>query len=382
MKKSYYFLTLLLSVTMFAEAQQALNIRPKVVSPIINDGTVTFSLYAPQASQVAVIGDFAADPLIMQKDSLGVWSAQLTELAPELYTYRFDVDGDQITDPANVYGVRDIATNFSTLFIPGNQTENYAVADVPHGTVSKVWYDSPTLGTSRRMTVYTPPTYGSTDEPYPVLYLLHGMGGDEDAWTTLGRATQILDNLIAKGIAKPMIVVMPNGNAALQSAPGESADGFVVPTTNLPHTMDGTFESSFMDIVNFVDSNYNTIDNKAGRAVAGLSMGGFHSLNISAMYPDVFDYVGLFSAAIAPRSKSNTKFFEERDGKIAELFANNPKLYWIGIGTDDFLFDENVKYRKFLDDNGFVYSYVESDGGHVWKNWRKYLSQFAPKLFK
>lgn len=363
-------------------AQQALNQRPQVASPVVQNDTVIFSLYAPEAKSVKVTGDFKGSPAEMQKEENGVWTTMLTGVNPEIYIYQFDVDGMKISDPSNVYTKRDIATVFSMLFVPGAQSRNYAVNELPHGTVSKHWYNSPTLGKQRRLSVYAPPGYYESDKKYPVLYLLHGMGGDEEAWLTLGRTAEILDNLIAQGKAEPMIVVMPNGNADLQSAPGQSPKGFYPPTTALPHTMDGTFEKSFMDIVNFIDSTYRTVDSKEGRAVAGLSMGGFHTLNISALYPEKFDYIGLFSAAINPRTNSEDPLFAQRDTLLSNLFAQAPRLYWIGIGADDFLYDENKKFRAALDDKGYKYIYNESDGGHTWVNWRKYLSQFAPQLFK
>lgn len=377
---------LILATGVTVMAQQALRELPDVQSPVINaQNDVTFKIFAPEAKNITVIGDFGASPLAMQRDSIGVWSATISSMEPELYIYRYDIDGVKTADPANVYTKRDISTTYSMLFVPGEKTDDYAVHDVPHGTVSRVWYDSPTLGMQRRMSVYTPAGYEdkkNADKSYPVLYLLHGMGGDEEAWLTLGRTAQILDNLIASGQAKPMIVVMPNGNAALPSAPGESSAGFTVPTTNLPHTMDGTYENAFTDIVNYIDKTYRTDARKQGRAVAGLSMGGFHSLNISALYPDMFDYVGLFSAAINPRSNADSPIFKNRDNMLATQFSNAPKLYWIGIGNEDFLYNDNVAYRKQLDSKNYPYTYVESTGGHTWKNWRTYLKQFAPLLFK
>ena len=377
---------LILATGVTVMAQQALRERPDVQSPVINaQNDVTFKIFAPEAKNITVIGDFGASPLAMQRDSIGVWSATISSMEPELYIYRYDIDGVKTADPANVYTKRDISTTYSMLFVPGEKTDDYAVHDVPHGTVSRVWYDSPTLGMQRRMSVYTPAGYEdkkNADKSYPVLYLLHGMGGDEEAWLTLGRTAQILDNLIASGQAKPMIVVMPNGNAALPSAPGESSAGFTVPTTNLPHTMDGTYENAFTDIINYIDKTYRTDARKQGRAVAGLSMGGFHSLNISALYPDMFDYVGLFSAAINPRSNADSPIFKNRDNMLATQFSNAPKLYWIGIGNEDFLYNDNVAYRKQLDSKNYPYTYVESTGGHTWKNWRTYLKLFAPLLFK
>lgn len=373
----------LLTFAGISYAQQSLNMSASLPSPFIDEsGDVTFSLRAPKAESVRVVGDFAGSPAAMSADTAGLWSVTLSGLDPELYIYQFDIDGTRIADPSNPYGKRDVSTTWSTVLIPGQLTENYTVKDVPHGAVAHVWYDSPSLNTQRRMAVYTPPGYSSEGAAYPVLYLLHGMGGDEEAWLTLGRTAQIMDNLISQRLAEPMIVVMPNGNVDLQSAPGESPLGFVQPTVQLPHTMEGTYENTFLDIVNFVDSVYNTRKSKQGRAVAGLSMGGFNSLNISALYPDMFDYVGLFSAAISPRANSDAPLFANRDALLARQFENEPALYWIGIGSDDFLYDDNVKFRNLLDEKGYKYIYIESDGGHTWKNWRKYLQEFVPLLFR
>ncbi|MDE6041025.1 MAG: esterase, partial [Muribaculaceae bacterium] len=194
--------------------------------------------------------------------------------------------------------------------------------------------------------------------------------------------SQILDNLIASGEAEPMIVVMTNGNAALQAAPGESSLGFAAPTTQLPKTMDGSFESHFPEVVKFVDSNYRTIKSKKARAIAGLSMGGFHSMQISKEYPDMFDYVGLFSAAIMPREGADSPVYANIDEKLKKQFAKNPALYWIAIGDSDFLYQANVDFRKKLDENGYPYTYYETPDGHIWKNWRIYLTEFVPQLFK
>ncbi len=170
-----------------------------------------------------------------------------------MYSYTFIVDGLRINDPSNVYTIRDVASVTNVFIIGGDRADLYKIADVPHGTVSKVWYDSPALGMQRRLTVYTPAGYEKGNKRYPVFYLLHGMGGDENAWSELGRATQILDNLIAQGKAEPMIVVMTNGNAALQAAPGESSLGYAAPSIQLPKTMEGSFETAFPDVVHRLD---------------------------------------------------------------------------------------------------------------------------------
>ena len=368
-----------------AFGQQALWNQAPTVSPEINDDhSVTFRLRAPQAKEVKVVGDCISELSSgeMTRDTTGLWQLTTTSLAPELYNYNFVVDGVKITDPSNAFVLRDISSLFSILLIDGEASSLYKVDNVPHGTVSKVWYPSPSLDTKRRLTVYTPAGYETSGLNYPVLYLLHGSGGDENAWSELGRATQILDNLIAQGKAQPMIVVMPNGNAGMDAAPGETSWGFKQPTTKLPHTMDGTFESSFPEIVNFIDSTYRTIPDKAHRAIAGLSMGGLHSQRISMQYPDMFDYVGLFSAATYPRSNKESEVYQNEEQKLARQFESNPKLYWIGIGENDFLFEENMAFRALLDKNAYPYTYRQSGGGHEWRNWRIYLSEFAPLLFK
>ena len=383
---------LLIGVTMFA--QQALWGTAPVVSPEIHDNnTVTFRFKAPKAVRVQLTGDFlpvqknakfeAPGIVDLKEGQEGVWEYTTPEpLKPELYSYSFIVDGLRMNDPANVYLIRDVSTLTNVFIIGGDRADFYKVNPVPHGTVSRIWYDSPALGLERRMTVYTPVGYETSGKRYPVLYLLHGMGGDEEAWISLGRTAQILDNLIAQGKARPMIVVMPNGNASQEAAPGESSRGMVPPTMQLPKTMEGSYEQAFPEIVKFIDKNYRTIKSKSGRAIAGLSMGGFHSLHISKQYPDMFNYIGLFSAAIMPNKEVSSPIYENMEGKLKVQFDKNPALYWIAIGKTDFLYKANEEYRKLLDEKGYKYTYYESDEEHIWKNWRIYLTEFVPMLFR
>ena len=251
-----------MALSVASMAQQALWDKASAVSPVENpDGSVTFNLFAPEAKKVEVTGDFnqtSPVTLPMTKNDKGMWTATTSPLAPELYSYSFNVDGMRVTDPSNAYMNRDITT-YSSLFIiskeKGDRGSLYSVNDVPHGTVAKVWYDSPTLGMKRRLTVYTPAGY-STEKQYPVMYLMHGMGGDENAWSELGRAAQILDNLIASGKATPMIVVMPNGNTNCSAAPGEWSAGMYIPGHYTIKTKaKASMEESFMDIVSCTDSN-------------------------------------------------------------------------------------------------------------------------------
>ena len=370
-------------------SQQALFGGVDIISPEVNaDNSVTFRFQAPDAKEVKLTGDWmpaqgwtpGSEP--MTKDDKGLWSLTTAPLASDLYSYSFTVDGLRNTDPNNVYMIRDVATVTNVFIVGGGKADLYKVNNVPHGTVARRWYDSPSLGMKRRITIYTPAGYESSKQKYPVLYLLHGMGGDEEAWINLGRTSQILDNLIAQGKAKPMIVVMPNGNVVQEAAPGESSLGFKKPTMQLPNTMDGKYEETFKDIISFVEGNYNVITEKSGRAIAGLSMGGYHSLHISRFYPNMFDYVGLFSAAIMYDEKVKSKVYENLDQTLLQQKNNGFKLYWIGIGKTDFLYKNNVEFRSKLDSMKFPYVYRESEGGHTWTNWRTYLSELAPQLFK
>ena len=390
-------------IGMAANAQQNLSWGqgPQVASPDVHaDNTVTFNLIAPEAQKVQITGDFLPPKKVefggntydmpgvadLVKDEKGVWSLTTEALKPELYTYNMIVDGVKIIDPLNVYNIRDINNLFSVLLIGGDaHTDLYKVNKVAHGTVSKVWYESPTAGLTRRLTVYTPAGYETSGKEYPVLYLLHGIGGDENAWSELGRAAQILDNLIAQGKAEPMLVVMTNGNISQEACPGETSEGFKVPTMMLPKTMEGSFETAFPDVVNFIEKTYRVKKDKAHRAIAGLSMGGFHSLFISINNPDTFGYVGLFSAAVDQQQadpKGFPNIYADRNAKIDRLFSKNPKLFWIGCGKTDFLYKNNTDLRAYLDGKNHKYTYLETEGGHIWRNWRIYLSEFTPLLFK
>jgi len=392
-----------------ASAQEKLFSGANVQSPVDNgDGTVTFNLFAPKAVKVEVTGDFLPPTKLevpgfgtveqpgvaqLKEGKDGLWSYTTGKLAPELYSYTFNIDGmKDVRDPANVYVNRDIMS-YSNIFIvsdeKGDKGDLYRVNEVPHGDVAKVWYNSPTLKMQRRMTIYTPAGYDK-GRNYPVLYLMHGAGGDENAWSELGRAAQIMDNLIATGKAKPMIVVMPNGNTDCQAAPGEWSRGMYQPSFrgSVEQKPVATMDESFMDIVKYVESHYKVAKGKKNRAISGLSMGGAHTFATSKRYPDTFNYIGLFSAAIHmsgdPQKSTYERLTTDKEGQtqLAKLFAGKPALYWIAIGKTDFLYQQNADLRKYFDEKGYPYEYVETEGGHIWRNWRIYLTQFAQKLFK
>jgi|SRR6218665_690339 len=382
-KKLVLFVIVLLTFCLQAQENISFGKKKEIVSPQINaDNTVTFRLDAKDAKSVSLQGDCAPQGGNFSKDADGIWTYTTPKLAPELYSYSFVVDGIKVQDPNNAFVIRDVASVVNVMIVPGGKAELYKVSDVPHGSISKRWYESPTLKLTRRLTVYTPPGYETNKDNYPVLYLLHGAGGDEEAWMELGRTAQILDNLIAQGKAKPMLVVMPNGNAGQSAAPGESSEGFVKPVFLRPEMFSGQTEMAFSDILKFIESNYRVKKDKASRAIAGLSMGGMHTLVISANYPNTFDYIGVFSSAILQPKESTAACYQDFETKLKAQKTNGYKLYWIGIGKEDFLFEKSNQFRSILDGMSFKYTYKETAGGHTWSNWRDYLSEFAPLLFK
>ena len=381
-------------------AQQALGPGSGIVSPEINpDHSVTFRYYNPKAVTVQISGDFLPTQEIrytiggvdltydapgkadlMEKN--GLWTYTTEPLEGELYSYSFYVDGQKMMDPSNIYQNRDIATwtNLFTLSAEkGDKGWYYEVQDVPHGNVSKVWYDSPTLGMQRRMTVYTPAGYEkNTKTKYPVLYLLHGSGGDEDAWSDLGRAVQILDNLIAEGKAEPMILVMPNGVYFNQAAPGVAVNMFQPTIANSRSQSTAEVEESFPDIIKYIEANYRVKKDKNSRAVAGLSMGGRQSAALSRKYPSMFGYVGMFSGVVPPEVDEATG----KDVTLDAVFAAKPKLYWIACGKTDGVMENSLLLKEYCEAQGHPVSFYESEGGHIWRNWREYLTIFAQKIFK
>ncbi len=377
MKKILASITFL-ACTLTVSAQQALGPGTGIKSPEINaDNSVTFRYVNPKAVTVKLVGDFLTERSVDLQEKDGVWTYTSKPLVGELYSYSFIVDGKRELDPSNVYMNRDIATwtNIFTLSTKeGDAGHYYMNNNVPHGTITKIWYDSDQAKMDRRLTVYLPHGYEKSKAKYPVLYLLHGSGGDENAWSELGRTAQIMDNLIAEGKAVPMIVVMPNGVVRNPSAPETNETNMFQPTMMNSRDQDTKpMEDEFPTIKKFVESTFRVKTGQYNTAIAGLSMGGRHSFAISRRYPGTIGYVGMFSGAGS--GPDNAK-------ELKALFAAKPKLYWIAVGSADGVKQSASALRDYCNQNNYPCEYYESDGGHIWKNWRVYLTLFAQKIFK
>ena len=363
-------------VTLFASTAGAQQ-RPRtpadtLKSPVIGDGgRVTFQIYAPKASEVTLRTEgpapFADRKLV--RNEQGVWTT--TETVPaDLYIYWYDVDGVPVADPRNNRPRVNMSTVRSLLEVPGAASEFFAARDVPHGTVTTAWYQSRALGVQRRMQIYTPPGYATSGARYPVFYLLHGAGDDDQAWLMAGRANFILDNLLAAGKAKPMIVVMPAGHTP---RPG----GLFGP----PGSRDMFLDDFAQDVMPYVERSFRVLPGRANRAVAGLSMGGNHTLSIALSHLDRFDYVGVFSSGFLGSQGTDSAAAPYR-AALGDPRINRFKLFWLATGKDDFLMPATKATLAILDRNRVKYVYKETEGGHTWPNWRAYLNEFAPKLFR
>ncbi len=372
---------------------------PPLKSPeVLPDHRVTFRYYAPKASEVSVRGDWvtqgrgAAGNLV--KDGEGVWSVTLGPLVPDFYTYAFTVDGVRVIDPRNPMVKQGVASLESMFLVPGEEAAFADTRNVPHGEVRGVWYHSPTLNAMRRMHVYTPPGYESGKTAYPVLYLIHG-GGDEDSgWSTVGRAGFILDNLIAAGKAKPMIVVMPNGSISLPGVTTtltpeqrNSPEAQATRIANISKLHDTFVADLLKTIIPEVERRYRVIASRENRAIAGLSMGGAETLRTAPANLDKFAWVGVFSMGLQTGPTAGVHpDFEERNAKFfasPEQTNKALKLFWIAAGENDqTIFDGARRLDQTLTRRSIRHEYHETSGGHTWINWRLYLRDFAQRLFR
>lgn len=354
---------------------------PVVVSPeVAADRQVTLRLLAPKAESVQLgssgdipgIGFGQAKPLT--KGTNGVWEVTVGPLAPGAYRYSFTVDGVTVVDPRNPKTSESNENSWSLVQVPG--ADWLDTKDVPHGAVAEVSYWSSTLKRSRRLHVYTPPGYEAGEGRYPVFYLLHGAFDSDDSWSSVGRAGFILDNLLAAGKAKPMVVVMPHGH----TGPFRFGTAF-----------NDEFEREFLaDILPQMEKRYRIVGDRQHRAIAGLSMGGAQTLNIGVPNLDQFGYLGVYSSGIfgiaggPGGGPAQGPSFEERHKAVLDdaSLKSGLKLVWFATGKDDFLVQTSRATVEMLKKHGFEVVYRETDGGHTWDNWRDYLHEFAPKLFQ
>jgi enterochelin esterase family protein len=383
-RQSISFLLIMLSFCLHAQMNNN-----RIVSPeILPDNAVVFRIKAPHATSVAVIGTFALDfkPVSMVKNDSGVFEVKIGPLPSDMYEYRFILDSTLMLDPNNNAVTRDGSIIENRLLVPGKLGNLIATQNVLHGKVTAVWYSSPSLGMIRRMFVYTPPGYDQGSNKYPVLYLLHGGGGDEDGWINRGRANYIIDNLIASKEAVPMIVVVTNGNPEAVAAPlDRPLNSKANITPGIGGMASGEFEESLVkDVVPYIETNYRVIPDGDHRALAGFSMGGYQTQNITNAHPGMFNYIGVMSMGLFSSFGNNNSNYdkEKHIAQLKALKASNPKLYWIGIGKSDFLYQSVVKLRSLYDEVGLHYTYRESEGNHTWNVWRLYLTELAPQFFR
>ena len=355
--------------------------QPAVTSPEVSaEKKITFRVQAPKAEAVRLVAsDIPGNGrgVAMKKGDGGVWEASIGPVPPGAYRYHFNVDGVAVVDPRNPSTSESNNTTWSLVYVPGSDISD--TKNVPHGAVATVTYYSQSLKRFRRMHVYTPPGYEKGDRKYPVFYLLHGAGDSDASWSTVGRAGFILDNLIAEGKAKPMIVAMPAGHTGpfrFGGAPGAA------------NRRDEFAEDFVNDLRPYVEKNYRVLADRDHRAIAGLSMGGMQTLNIAFGHLGDYGYVGVFSSGVfgiaGGRGKSapNRQWEEQHKATLDDPgLKKGLRLLWVGCGKEDFLVQTSNATVAMLKRHQFDVVSRESAGGHTWINWRNYLHEFAPLLF-
>lgn len=348
------------------------------------DQRVTFRLCAPAAKEVVLtstdiprvipMGFPQGTPsgLTMTRDTTGLWSVTTPKPVPaDTYRFAFRVDGVKTVDPLGKTFSEELKGIDSTFEVKGPEGDFQTwVANVPHGAVSTIEYWSKSLGIKRRAHVYTPPGYGKGTQRYPVLYLVHGAGDSDDSWTSVGHANLILDNLLATGKAVPMIVVMPDGH----TPPREG-----VMTLDNPD-----FGQDLQnDLIPYIDFNYRSDTRPQARAMAGLSMGGSHTLRNGLTHPDLFRWIGVFSMGLGVgNDKDRVEAYAKANDAQLKRSAREMKLVYLAMGRSDFLYSTVAPTRALFARYGIAAVYNETDGGHEWPNWRRYLADFAPRLFR
>ncbi len=395
------FIPLALGQTATPAAQQTPP--PVVISPEVSaDGQITFRLLAPQAENVRLTGSDIpgmGQGKPMTKGDKGIWEIAIGPISSGSYRYNFNVNGVAVIDPRNPLVSESNNNVWSLVHVPGSEFSD--TRNVPHGAVSAVTYYSTALGRFRRMHVYTPPGYEAGQGKFPVFFLLHGAGDCDDSWSSVGRAGFILDNLIAAKKARPMIIVMPAGHTR-QTGRGP-LPGAAQPAGSAAPPPDEFIQDFLTDIMPYVEKNYRVLAGRENRAIAGLSMGGNQTLNIALPNLERFAYVGVFSsgllnvfarqtptgggppAANAPAqiTPAGEAWLKQHQAKLDNAsLKKGLKLFWVGIGKDDFPLSSSRSTVELLKQHGFTPVSRESEGGHTWINWRNYLSEFAPQLFQ
>jgi enterochelin esterase family protein len=387
---------------------------PQVVSPeVASNRSVTFRIHAPNAQSVRVSGSDmpplagggrGANPASagagqgttpplpgqMSKGADGVWSVTIGPLDAGAYRYNFNVDGVSVIDPRNP-SISESNTNvWSMVYVPGSDI--FDTKQVPHGAVAAVTYYSTALGKFRRMHVYTPPGYEAGTQKYPIFYLLHGAGDSDEAWSSVGRAGFILDNLIAAKKVKPMVVVMPAGHTNTTPAGGRGAAGAPAAA---PAPLDDFARDFLTDLMPYAESHYRVLTDRANRAIAGLSMGGSQTLNVAFLHLEKFAYIGVFSSGAslggggraagdastpaAGPTPWETSHMANLDNASLKKGTN---LIWFSTGVNDGLIANSKSTVEMLKKHGFAAQFKESPGAHTWLNWRNYLAEFTPQLFQ
>lgn len=358
MKKLNILLALITLACFNIKAQRA----PLINSPEVHaDNSITFRVHAPKAQKVQLDAQFLTSLAAMTKDSSGVWSIKVAPVKPDIYPYSFWIDSTQINDPNNTLIFANERFKNSLVDVQGNTPLIHSLQNVPHGKISYMYYKSASLGTTRRLLVYTPAGFDPNGKTkYPVLYLIHGGSDTEETWTKVGRANLIADNLIAQGKAKPMIIVMPYGNVMPSPTPNFTKD-------------------VINDVIPFIEANYPVLTDSKNRAIAGFSVGGGQTLNIGLTNTDKFAYVCSYAPYTATEEfKKNFSNYAPN----AELMNKQLKLFTISVGTDDFLYESVKKNITLFKEKGLNVQEFIVDGAHTWMNCKLFLATSLQQLFK
>ena len=348
-----------------------------VKSPEYNaDGSVTFRCQAPNAEKVALECQMFSGTKPMEKDDRGVWSITVKPDAPDIYPYAFQIDGTQVADPNNMHIFPNENFKYSLVDVRGEAPSVQDIQDVPHGKVSYRYYFSKACGIERPMCVYTPAGYDPNGkEKLPVLYLIHGMTDTYETWFKVGQMNNILDNMIAKGEAKRMIVVMPYANPYPEMIAQGKATAYNATDVIL------TTKEFVEEVIPFIESNYNVIANADNRAIAGFSLGGRQTLAAGLGNPDKFHYVAAYAPAIFSASEYEGAFQDGTYAPIKDL-QKKLKFMFLGTGKTDFLIQQSLGLDKYMTDNGLKHTFYNPEGGHTWMNCRDYLELTVKELFK